>query len=92
MIYCIIILCLNRGVSYIDSPEWLKNKEAAISPKSNENNCFQYALTSALNFEKIKSQPERIFNLEPFINKYGWKEIALTILFGPYNTEKKRLA
>ena len=42
---------LNRkGSSYIDSPKWLKNKKATINPKNNDNNCFQYNLTAALNY------------------------------------------
>ena len=28
-------ISLNRGGSYIDSPEWLKNKKATINPKNN---------------------------------------------------------
>ena len=38
---------LKRGGSYIDSPEWLKNRKATINPKNNDHNCFQYALTVA---------------------------------------------
>ena len=45
---------LSRGGSYIDSPEWLKNKKAIINPKSNDGKCFQYALTVASNYEQIK--------------------------------------
>ena len=46
---------LNRkGSSYIDSPKWLKNKKATINPKNNDNNCFQYALTVALNYQNVK--------------------------------------
>ena len=46
---------LNRkGSSYIDSPKWLKNKKATINPKNNDNNCFQYALTVALNYHALK--------------------------------------
>ena len=52
--------------SYIDSPEWLKNKKATINPKNNDDNCFQYALTAALNYLNIKSHPERVSNLKPF--------------------------
>ena len=37
----------NRGGSYIDSPKWLKNKKATINPKSNDDKCFQYAITVA---------------------------------------------
>ena len=44
---------LKRGGSYIDSPEWLKNKKATINPKNNDDNCFQYALTVALNHQNI---------------------------------------
>ena len=52
---------LNRkGSSYIDSPKWLKNKKATINPKNNDNNCFQYALTVALNYQNIKKEPQRI--------------------------------
>ena len=33
---------LNRGSSYIKSPEWLKNKGDTINPKNTKNNkCFQ---------------------------------------------------
>ena len=53
-------ICLSRGGSYIDSPEWLKNKKGTINPKNNNDKCFQYALTVALNYQKIKNNPERI--------------------------------
>ena len=44
---------LSRGGSYIDSPKWLKNKKATVTPKNNDDKCFQYALTVALNYEQI---------------------------------------
>ena len=47
-------IILNRDGSYIDSPECLKNKKATINPKNNDDKCFQYALTAALNHEQIK--------------------------------------
>ena len=37
-----------------------KNKKATINPKNKEDKCFQYALTAALNYEKIKKDPQRI--------------------------------
>ena len=40
---------VSRGGSYIDSPKWLKNKKATITLKNNDDKCFQYALTVALN-------------------------------------------
>ena len=77
-----------------------------MNPKNNDNNCFQYALTAALNYQNIKRHPERVSNLKHFIDQYNWKEkekdwkkfelnnksIALNILFVPHNTEKIRYA
>ena len=40
----------NCGGSYVDSPDWIKNKKATINPiNKKDNKCFQYALTVALN-------------------------------------------
>ena len=66
---------LKRGGSYIDSPEWLKNKKAAINPKNDDDNCFQYALTVALNHQNIEKNPQRISKIKPFIDQHNWKEI-----------------
>ena len=43
----------NRGGSYIDSPDWIKNKKATMIPINEKNKCFQYAVTVALNHEEI---------------------------------------
>ena len=68
-------ISLSRGGSYIDSPKWLENKKVTINPKNNDDKCFQYALTVALNYEQVKDHPEKISNIKPFIDKYNWKEI-----------------
>ena len=65
----------NRGGSYIDSPKWLKDKKSTINPKNNDHNCFQYAVTLALNLDKINNNPERISKIKSFIEQYNWKEI-----------------
>ena len=98
-------ISLNRGGSYIDSPQWLKYKKSTINPKNNDDKCFQYAVTLALNLDKIKKDPHK-----PFINQYNWKdigfpptnkdwrkfelnsEIALNILYVPHNTRKIQVA
>ena len=67
-------ISLNRGGSYIDSPKWLKNKKATINPKNNDDKCFQYAITVALNHEQIKKDPQIITKIKPFIDQYNWKE------------------
>ena len=47
---------INRGGSYIDSAKWLKDKKSTINPKNNDDKCFQYAVTLALNLDKIKKK------------------------------------
>ena len=53
----------------------VKKKKAIISSKNNDDKCFQYAATVALNYQKIKSNPERISKIKLFIERYDWKEI-----------------
>ena len=68
-------ISINRGGSYIDSPKWIKNKKSIINPKNNDHKCFQYAVTLALNLDKINNHPERISKIKPFIDQYNWNEI-----------------
>ena len=73
--YYIHKINLKRGKSYLKSPEWILNKRATINPKNKDNKCFQYAITAALNHQKIENHPERISNIKPFIDQYNWKDI-----------------
>ena len=79
-------ITLSRGGSYINSPKWLKNKKATINPKNNNDKCFQYALTVALNYEQIKKGPQRITKIKSFIDQYNWKEID----FASYRKDWKK--
>ena len=100
-------ITISKGGSYIDFPKWLKNKKSTINPKSNDYKCFQYAITLALNYDKIGRNPQRISKIKPFIENFNWKDIdfpstrkdwnkfelnnniALNILYVPFNTKKK---
>ena len=67
---------LKRGGSYIDSPDWIKSKKAAINPINKKyNKCFQYTVTVALNHEQLKKDPQRVAKIKPFIDKYIWEGI-----------------
>ena len=66
---------INRGGSYVDSPKWLKGKKSTINPKNNDDKCLQYAVTLALNLDKIKKDPQRVSKIKPFIEKYNWEDI-----------------
>ena len=80
-------LSLNRGGSYIDSPKWLKDKKSTINPKNNDDKCFQYAVTLALNLDNTDNHPERISTIKPLINQYNWKDIDLP----PTNKDRKNI-
>ena len=44
-------ISLNRGESYTESPKWLEDKQVTTNPQNkNDDKCFQYALTVALNY------------------------------------------
>ena len=64
-------ISINRGGSYIDSPQWLKNKKSTINPIYNDYKCFQYVVTLALNLDKIRKNPQRISKIKPFIDHYN---------------------
>ena len=67
---------LKRGGSYIKAPEWINKEEATINPKyKDDDNCFQYAITIALNYDKIKKNHQRVSKIKKYVNQYDWSEI-----------------
>ena len=72
--------------TYIDSPKWLKNKKSTINPKNNDNKCFEYAVTLALNLDNINKHSQRISKIKPFIDQYNWKDID----FPPTNKDWRK--
>ena len=68
-------ISISKGGSCIDSPKWLKVKKSTINPKNNDYKCFQYAVTLALNLDKINKNSQRITKIKPFIEEYNWKDI-----------------
>ena len=77
LLYCKCLrIIFNRGRSYIDFPDWMKNKKATINLINNKDNkCFQYAVTITLNDEEIKKDLQRTTIIKPFTNKYDWEGI-----------------
>ena len=58
-------ISLNRRSSYIKSFEWIKNKGVTINAKNTkDNNCFQYAITAALNHQNIDHTQKEFLNLD----------------------------
>ena len=54
------------------SSEWLRSKKEAII---NGDNCFQNALNDALDYQRIKKDPQKISKIKRYISQYNWKDI-----------------
>ena len=88
-IYCIINES-NQGASYIDSPEWIKNKKATINAINKKyNKCFQYAVKIELNHEKIRKNSDRMTKIRPVTNKYNKEKINFTSKKGHWKKLRK---
>ena len=46
---------MKRSGSYIETPDWIKRKKATINVENDDDKCFQYAVTVALNYDKMKN-------------------------------------
>ena len=52
-------LNLTRGSSYFPLPDWISHKKAVINPWNEEDEeCFKWAVLTALHHEDIGSHPE----------------------------------
>ena len=81
---------LNRGSSYIPSPDWLSHKKSTINPYNYaDNRCFLYAIIIALNSQNIDHHPERISKLKPFIDNYKWDNICFPAGHKDYSVFEK---
>ena len=49
-----------KGSSYIELPEWVKNKNAVVNVKSTDNDCFAWAVWSAICQINSKKHPDRL--------------------------------
>ena len=52
--------------------EWFRSKKESIA---NGDNCFQNALNDALDYQRIKNDPQEESKIKSYINQYNWKDI-----------------
>ena len=78
-------ITISKGGSYIESPKWLKDKKCTINQKNNDNKCFQYAATLALNINSIDKHHQRITKIKPFIDNYNWNDIHFPAIKKDWN-------
>ena len=64
--------------SYINSPNWIKNKRKRINPiHKKDRKCFEYAFKFALNHEETRKNSQRITKTKSSINEYKWEAINI---------------
>ena len=69
-------ISFKQGSPYINSPDWIRNKNETINRfNKNDSKCVQYATTVLLNHEETGKYPERITKIKPFIDKYNQEGI-----------------
>lgn len=65
------------GASYIELPEWIKNKKAVINVKNNDQECFKWAILSAK--YKQNKDPQRVSKYKNYKNELNFKGITFPV-------------
>lgn len=65
------------GSTYIQLPKYLQDKHAIINVKNNDNQCFKYAILSALYPQGRNS--ERVSNYLPYANKVNFTDVRFPV-------------
>ena len=53
----------------------MKKKKEKINVENDDDKCFQYSMTVALNYDEIGNHHQRVNKVKPFIDQYNWGEI-----------------
>ena len=64
-----------KNLSKLNSSMWLRGKKKIIIIISGDNDFENVVTNHALNYQNIKTKPERISKLKPYITKYNWEGI-----------------
>ena len=62
---------LKRSGSHIETPEWIQNKCATINCQNDDDKCFQYAITIALNYDETGNHYQIVNKVKPLIDQYN---------------------
>ena len=61
--------------TFVEFPDWIKNKKCTINPQNKDNRWFQYSIIVSLYYKEIKNSPGRISKIKTFINNLNWENI-----------------
>ena len=68
LIYIFHKIDLKRSGSYIEAPDWIKKKKTRINVENDDDKCFQYSVTVALNYDKIKKHHQRVNKVKKYVD------------------------
>ena len=67
------------GSSFIELPKCLASKKAIINVQNEDNECFKYAVLSALHYDDIKYNPERVTKYKLYLDELNFKGIKFPV-------------
>ena len=79
-----------KGSSYIDLPPYYKNKKAMINVKNNDNQCFKWAILSALLHDKINTNHEKTSSYKKYENNLDFSGISFPTPISEISKFEKR--
>ena len=68
-----------KETSYIDLPKEIKTKKFVINVKNKNNRCFEYAILSAQQHDKIKDSHQRPSKYREHLNKLNFNGIEFPV-------------
>ena len=83
-------LNLTRGSSYIPLPDWLSKKKAILNPKNLDMKCFKRSVITALKWEEIDRDHQRVSKLRRYEDEFDWSGIRYPISVKDINKVETR--
>ena len=67
------------GSSFIETPDRIKRKKAVINVQNSDQECFKWAVLSALFFPPTGKNAERVSNYKPFTNRIDFSSLKYPV-------------
>ena len=74
-------LNLTRGSSYLPLPDWVAKRKAIINPKNSDLEWFKWKKISAMRWEEIDRDHQRITKLKRFEADFDWTGVGFPVSF-----------
>ena len=72
-------LNLTKCSSYLPLPDWIEKKKAIINPQNDDEECFKWAVITALKWADSKFHSEHVSNLRKFVDNYDWSGLEFPV-------------